>query len=329
MHDQRTAGQNESERLLHGYNRTERRTKTMFGMPVTKRVLVLLIAWIALLSSSSYADNARPSSDGLTQAGSVRKPGQATDGQGINAGAKHAQPSFNSEQKRRKKRSAVSWVKLQQQFPGSFVVWGPRGSRRVALTFDDVPDPRYTPQVLEILARYKVRATFFVVGNRAAKHPALVRRMRKEGHIIGNHSYDHAVFSRISRYAFEQQIWQTDWILRPLAGYSPKFIRPPYGEITPQQVDWLRRRGYIVVNWDVDSVDWKGLDSNSILINIKRTLQPGSIILQHAGGGEGQDLSGTVAALPKLIRLLRSKGYQIVTLPELLNKPEARGARTR
>ncbi|WP_240547883.1 polysaccharide deacetylase family protein [Paenibacillus lignilyticus] len=310
----------------------------MFGMPVTKRVLVLLLAWTALLSSSSHADDAGSSPADLPRVSSVSEsepqPKAEQEGNAIGSGAdgadaKRAEPSFNSEQKRKKKRSAMSWVKLQQQFPGSFVVWGPRGSRRVALTFDDVPDPRYTPQVLEILARYKVRATFFVVGNRAAKHPALVRRMRKEGHIIGNHSYDHAVFSRISRYAFEQQIWRTDWILRPLAGYSPKFIRPPYGEITPQQVDWLRRRGYIVVNWDVDSVDWKSLDSNSILINIKRTLQPGSIILQHAGGGEGQDLSGTVAALPRLIRMLHSKGYQIVTLPELLNKPEARGARTR
>ncbi|SEO16985.1 polysaccharide deacetylase family protein [Paenibacillus sp. OV219] len=245
-----------------------------------------------------------------------------------------AEPSFTSGQQlnKKKKRSraeAMSWVTLQRMFPGSFVIWGPRGSRRVALTFDDVPDPRFTPQVLETLARYKVRATFFVVGSRAAAHPALVQRISREGHIIGNHSYDHAVFSRISRYAFEQQIVRTDRIIRPLIGYSPKFIRPPYGEITPYQVDWLRSRGYIVVNWDTDSVDWKSLDSNRILINIKRTLQPGSIILQHAGGGEGQDLSGTIAALPRLIQLLRSKGYQIVTLPELLNRPAGRNRRSR
>ncbi|MFC5653566.1 polysaccharide deacetylase family protein [Paenibacillus solisilvae] len=239
------------------------------------------------------------------------------------------EPSFIAERnKKRQKRTSHkqfnTWVNLQKRYPGSFVTGGPRNRRRVALTFDDVPDPRYTPQVLEILARYKVRATFFVVGSRAADYPNIVRRIQREGHIIGNHSYNHAVFSRISLASFKQQILKTDRIIRPLAGYSPKLVRPPYGEILPEQIEWLEQNGFIVVNWDVDSVDWRGLDSNGILINIKRTLQPGSIVLQHAGGGVGQDLSGTISALPRLIHLLRSKGYQIVTLPELLGKPQSR-----
>ncbi|MBW7474379.1 polysaccharide deacetylase family protein [Paenibacillus oenotherae] len=228
------------------------------------------------------------------------------------------------QKRNNKKAAAISWVTLQQWYPGSFVIGGPRNIRKVALTFDDVPDPRYTPKVLEILARYRVRATFFVVGSRAVKHPAIVRRMRREGHIIGNHSYDHAVFSRISLSSFQQQIMRTDAILRPLAGHSPRLVRPPYGEILPGQIEWLRSRGFIVVNWDVDSVDWRGINSNSILINIKKTLQPGSIILQHAGGGAGQDLTGTIKALPRLIKLLQDKGYEIVPLPELINKPAAR-----
>ncbi|WP_308638512.1 polysaccharide deacetylase family protein [Paenibacillus silvisoli] len=302
----------------------------MIKMPDPKRMFALLIAW-TVISCSTLGEGTTAASSSAIQHPAGQQQMSTYDAKGSDSGA---EPSFQNGRKRRKKkkqvkREAVSWVALQQRFPGSFVTWGPRQSRKVALTFDDVPDPRYTPKVLDMLARYRVQATFFVVGSRAAKYPALVQRIRREGHIIGNHSYDHAVFSRISKYAFEQQVWKTDWILRPLAGYSPKFIRPPYGEITPQQVALLRSWGYIVVNWDVDSVDWKSLDSNSILINIKKTLQPGSIILQHAGGGEGQDLSGTIAAIPKLIRLLHSKGYQIVTLPELLNRPEARGRRTR
>jgi peptidoglycan-N-acetylglucosamine deacetylase len=239
-----------------------------------------------------------------------------------------SKPSFTAEQnKKRVKRSrkqSNSWVSLQKRFPGTFITGGPRNLRKVALTFDDVPDPRYTPQVLEILARYKVRATFFVVGSRASAYPTIVRRMRREGHIIGNHSYNHAVFSRISLASFQQQILKTDRILRPLAGYSPKLVRPPYGEILPRQIEWLKQNGFIVVNWDVDSVDWRSLDSSRILINIKKTLQPGSIVLQHAGGGVGQDLNGTIAALPRLIQLLRSKGYKIVTLPELIGRPQSR-----
>jgi len=221
-------------------------------------------------------------------------------------------------------RDAMSWVRLQKRYPGSFVTRGSGESREVALTFDDVPDPRYTPQVLEILAKHRVRATFFVVGSRAAKYPALVRRMVREGHLVGNHSYSHALFRQSSMYRFQDEIVRTDRVLTKLAGYRPRFIRPPYGEIMPRQVEWARRHGYIIANWDVDSADWRQIPKNRVLANIRKTLQPGSIILQHAGGGYGQDLSGTVEALPQLIRMLQSKGYRMVTLDELLDQ---RGAR--
>ncbi|BBH21706.1 hypothetical protein Back11_30510 [Paenibacillus baekrokdamisoli] len=283
-----------------------------------RQTILLLLAW-SLLSISPHAAVAD---------GKVEPSGHKLSS---HADSLDSEPSFTAKQKKKKRqkrsrsrKQSNSWVNLQTQFPGIFVMGGPRNQRKVALTFDDVPDPRFTPQVLEILARYKVRATFFVVGSRAARHPDIVRRMQREGHIIGNHSYNHALFSRLSMTAFQQQIMKTERIIRPLAGYSPKMIRPPYGEILPKQVEWLKQNGYIVVNWDVDSADWRGLDSNRILINIKRTLQPGSIILQHAGGGKGQELNGTIAALPKLIQLLRSKGYTIVTLPELLGTPQSR-----
>jgi len=225
-------------------------------------------------------------------------------------------------QKRGSASSDLSWVQLQKRYPSTYFLGGPRTNRRVALTFDDVPDNKYTPQVLDILAKYKVRATFFVVGSRAAAHPSVVRRMQREGHMIGNHSYNHPVFSKLTQYQFQKQIMRTDAVLRPLIGYSPRFIRPPYGEILPKQIEWARRNGFSIVNWDVDSQDWKGIGSQLVLRNIKSTLQSGSIILQHAGGSE--NLSGTVNALPRLIRLLQSKGYEIVPLPELLNRSVGR-----
>jgi peptidoglycan/xylan/chitin deacetylase (PgdA/CDA1 family) len=275
----------------------------------------------------SYEQSTYPD-DGAVRSGeadaSVRQPEEGSS----------SVPSFKAERKRKRhkrgkrkpsRRQTFSWVTLEKRYPGSFVFGGPRNSRRVALTFDDAPDPRYTPKLLDILARYKVRATFFVVGWRAAEYPALLQRIRREGHIIGNHSYDHAVFSRISHNRFKTEILRTDSIVRRLVGSSPKLVRPPYGEILPKQVEWLRDNGFIVVNWDVDSVDWRSIGSERILLNVKKTLQPGSIILQHAGGGVGQDLSGTVNALPRLIQLLRGKGYRIVTVPELLGRPESRG----
>jgi len=242
-----------------------------------------------------------------------------------NSEALHSTEQYNMNARSRKKQqAAMSWVTLEKRFPGAFVTHGPRSARRAALTFDDVPDPRYTGKVLDILARHKVRATFFVVGSLASRYPALVRRMEREGHTVGNHSYNHAVFSQLTTEQYRRQITRTDAILAPLVGYRPRYIRPPYGEIRPAQVQWAKRNGYVIVNWDVDSVDWRSLRSRSVIINVKKTLQPGSIILQHAGGGSTQDLSGTVEALPVIIRMLRNKGYELVTIPELLGSSHGR-----
>lgn len=235
--------------------------------------------------------------------------------------------NHKSSVKRTKKRSPkkraqdMSWVKLVNRFPETFMLNGPRENKVIALTFDDAPDPRFTPAILDILAKYNICATFFLVGDRAAKHPDLVNRILREGHVIGNHSYDHALFSQLSFSQFQKEIWRTDAIIKNIAGVSPRFMRPPYGELLSQQVAWGKNNGFTIVNWDVDSEDWKKNPSSSrVLSNIKKTLQPGSIVLQHAGGGEGQDLIGTVKALPILIEQLQGKGYKLVTLPEMLGK---------
>lgn len=234
-------------------------------------------------------------------------------------------PVDAQEPRRKDKAANMSWVDLHKKYPTTFIMNGSRQKKQVALTFDDAPDPRYTPAILDVLAKYKVRATFFVVGVRASKHPALVKRMQKEGHVIGNHSYDHAVFSSLSLASYRRQIIRTDEIIKNIVGYSPRFIRPPYGELLSQQVRWSKEAGFTVVNWDVDSEDWRNNPSSArVISNIKRTLQPGSIILQHAGGGTGQSLNGTLEALPKLITMLRKDGYEIVTLPELLGKKKSR-----
>lgn len=250
--------------------------------------------------------------------------GLTTDAYAAVNGEQAVQFAPDIETKKRRADS-MSWVKLHKQFPRTFLLNGPRHSKRIALTFDDAPDPKYTPLILDILAQHDVCATFFVVGNRASHYPAIVKRIHNEGHIIGNHSYDHAVLSTLSLINYQKQIWRTDAIISNLIGYSPHFIRPPYGELLPQQVKWSKQSGFAIVNWDVDSVDWKNNPSSALVLrNIKKTLQPGSIILQHAGGGIGQNLYGTVNALPQLIRLLHSKGYELVTLPELLGQPAAR-----
>jgi peptidoglycan/xylan/chitin deacetylase (PgdA/CDA1 family) len=222
------------------------------------------------------------------------------------------------------KPSGVSWSELQRRYEGVFVLSASRGSRKVALTFDDVPDPRFTPYVLDILKNKKVSATFFVVGTRSSKHPDILRRIHYEGHNVGNHSYSHPDFSKLPMVKMQEQINRAEVIIKRIVGFRPKLVRPPYGEILPSQLEWAKQQGYTVVNWDVDSSDWRQLTADRVFQNVTRAIRPGSVVLMHAGGGKGQDLSGTVKALPRIIDWLRAHGYEPVTLTELLKMQEKR-----
>lgn len=211
---------------------------------------------------------------------------------------------------------------LVRKYPDILRLKGSSGSNNVALTFDDAPDDTFTPQVLDILKKHQVRATFFLLGVQAAKHPEVVKRIVNEGHVIGNHSYNHKLFTKLSDDVFRDQVLDTQKVLRKLIGYSPKLLRPPYGEISESQLLWASDSGFTIVNWNVDSLDWKQLDAARVSSNILNHTHSGSIVLQHAGGGPGQNLSGTVNALPTVITTLKSRGYKLVTLPELLQVPK-------
>ncbi|KHF34233.1 Peptidoglycan-N-acetylglucosamine deacetylase [Paenibacillus sp. P1XP2] len=117
---------------------------------------------------------------------------------------------------------------------------------------------------------------------------------------------------------YMDQIIRTENILYGMTGYKPKLIRPPYGDITENQLRWAKREGYKIVNWNVDSLDWKGIGKNTVKKNIMTAAGQGSIILQHAGGGSTSDLTGTIEALPEVIRELKQKGFTFVTVPKLL-----------
>lgn len=225
--------------------------------------------------------------------------------------------------KERRSPVALTLSQLMKKYPDTFRVRGPR-VKKIALTFDDVPDPRFTTQVLDVLKKEGVKATFFAVGDRSKKHPDIVARIRREGHAIGNHSYNHAQLNKLSVEDFRNQIERTNRILKSITGHEPRLIRPPYGEINEEQLRWARKNNYKVVNWNVDSLDWKGLSKDEVKHNILSAVGPGAIILQHAGGGVGSDLSGSIQALPEVIAELRNKGYTFVTLPEMLGVPEGR-----
>ncbi|NKI22495.1 polysaccharide deacetylase family protein [Paenibacillus dendritiformis] len=214
----------------------------------------------------------------------------------------------------------LSLAQLRMKYPHIFKLHGSkRGLRRVALTFDDVPDNRITPLVLDILREHNIRATFFLVGSRAKAHPDLVRRIVREGHIIGNHSYSHPLMTKLSLPAFEQQVKDAERVIEEIIGYKPRFYRPPFGEINEEQLKWAGDHGYLVVNWDVDSNDWRGLNAREVYNNVINAVRPGSIVLQHAGGSKQNGyLQGTVKALPSIIKELKKQRYRFVTVPELL-----------
>jgi peptidoglycan/xylan/chitin deacetylase (PgdA/CDA1 family) len=222
----------------------------------------------------------------------------------------------SSQQNNNKKH--LSLGQLVKKYPDLLLLRGSINSNKVALTFDDAPDTKYTPAILDILKKYNVKATFFVVGQSVEKYPSVVKRMIKEGHVVGNHTYNHSLLTKLSNEQFQTQVNKTQKLLKSTIGYTPKLFRPPYGEISESQLLWASTHHMVVVNWNVDSLDWKQLSQTQVSANILNHAKAGSIILQHAGGGPNQDLSGTVSALPGIIEALQSRGYQLVTLPELL-----------
>ena len=180
----------------------------------------------------------------------------------------------------------------------------------VALTFDDGPNPATTNQALDTLSKYGIKATFFVLGKNVSGNEEILKRMKADGHVIGNHSWSHPVLSKLSLDEAKKQITDTEDALTKVLGSSSKLMRPPYGAITD---DIRKSLDLSFIMWDVDSLDWKSKNEASILTEIQREVKNGSIILMHDIHAE------TVNALPKVIDYLKGQGYDFVTIPDLLD----------
>ena len=180
----------------------------------------------------------------------------------------------------------------------------------VALTFDDGPNPTTTNQALDTLSKYGIKATFFVLGKNVSGNEEILKRMKADGHVIGNHSWSHPVLSKLSLDEAKKQITDTEAALTKVLGSSSKLMRPPYGAITD---DIRNSLDLSFIMWDVDSLDWKSKNEASILTEIQREVKNGSIILMHDIHAE------TVNALPKVIDYLKGQGYDFVTIPDLLD----------
>ncbi|TKK75641.1 polysaccharide deacetylase family protein [Kribbella jiaozuonensis] len=187
----------------------------------------------------------------------------------------------------------------------------PLPTKYVVLTFDDGPDIEYTPKVLDILAKYDAKATFFEVGQNVQKHPELTKRIHAAGHSVENHTWNHADLRKLSATAFRQQVMSTDQAIRAQIGSTPGCLRPPYGGVSATVRQRATALGKDLVVWTVDSRDWTKPGTAAIVQRVVKNVHSGSVILMHDGGG---NRSQTVAALPTILKTLKAQGYGFRTL---------------
>ena len=187
-------------------------------------------------------------------------------------------------------------------------------AKTIVLTFDDGPDPEWTPAVLDVLARHGVRATFFVVGHQVAAHPDLVRAVIAAGHEVGAHTYNHAELSTLPAWRVNLELSLSQSVLAGATGQHVGLFRPPYSS-TPRALDVgdvevLQRvadRGYLTVLADLDSGDWRRPGVDQIVADSTPANDDGAVVLLHDGGG---DRAQTVAAVDRLITDLQGRGYE-------------------
>src|SRR5436309_6131239 len=193
----------------------------------------------------------------------------------------------------------------------------------IAITFDDGPSATLTPKLLDLLAAHHIKTTFFVIGENVAEHPDIVARAAREGHEIGNHSWSHPNFAKMSEEGVRSQLRRTDDAIKSATGFRPTLLRPPYGSITAREKRWIHDEfGYQIILWDVDPYDWKRPGPAVVRNRILKETQPGSIVLSH-------DIHpGTIEAMPSTFDVLEGKGFKFVTVSELIRAATARPARS-
>jgi peptidoglycan-N-acetylglucosamine deacetylase len=183
----------------------------------------------------------------------------------------------------------------------------------IALTFDDGPNQKLTPRLLDLLAEHHIRATFFVVGENAAEYPEILQRAVREGHEIGNHTWSHPNLAKMSDENVRSQIKRTEEAITNAIGSRPTLFRPPYGSVTAHQKRFIRDElGYEIILWEVDPLDWKNPGPNVVSSRILKETHPGSIVLAHDIHAQ------TIQAMPATLTELEVKGFKFVTVSELL-----------
>lgn len=201
--------------------------------------------------------------------------------------------------------------KQAKAFPATYIVAVETEEKIIHLTFDDGPHPVATPKILDILKAEGVTATFFVLGSEVKKYPEITKRIVEEGHALGNHSLSHPDMRKFKNHIITNDEFRaTSKLIEEITGLFPKMVRPPYGALRDDSIEFLEDSGWKVIQWSIDSFDWDPPQSTTDDIVARLTLyhHPGAIVLMHCSG------AGTVAALPKVIKTLRELGYEFRSL---------------
>jgi chitin deacetylase len=185
------------------------------------------------------------------------------------------------------------------------------GVKAVAITFDDGPWPKYSREILQVLKKYNVKATFFEVGKELSRRPDVARDIVAAGHLIGNHSWDHPDKPKDPA----AQVTRTDKEIAKDLKVTTHLFRPPYGILTNGMAAQAKKEKHAVILWSTSGVDWQKPSPIRIADDVLENVHPGGIILLHDGGG---NRNRTVQALPLIIPRLQQKGYKFVTVPQLL-----------
>jgi peptidoglycan/xylan/chitin deacetylase (PgdA/CDA1 family) len=195
----------------------------------------------------------------------------------------------------------------------------PRGSRQIALTYDDGPNDPHTLQLLEVLAKHGVHATFFVIGHYVQQRRDIVRKIVAAGHVVGNHTFTHPLLIFKNEKEIRQEISRCRATLQDVIGEPCNLFRPPFGGRRPAVLRIVRELGMETVMWNVTGYDWNAPSAAAIERKVAKQIRGGDVILLHDGGHKqmGADRAQTVLATDRLLVRYKAEGYKFVTIPSM------------
>ncbi len=197
-------------------------------------------------------------------------------------------------------------------------------NKKIVLTFDDGPSPTWTPLILDELKKAGIQATFFMIGHHVQKYPEVAKRVAREGHTIGNHGYAHSVLLYYTLEELEEEVKYTEHVIREVTGVTTKYFRPPKSWLRPGEKAKIKSMGYKIILWSLNSKDWVAFGHKYMVKYIAHNIKNGDILLFHDSGGvfkaEGGDRKETVAVISPLVKRLQKKGFEFVSIEELLDE---------